>query len=310
LPLFSAERRGREPVGAVSTPFEVNGHSRKEGVMTPVVSSGNSVQPDYAAAVKVRQQAMWGSGDYAVIGATLQIVGELLNEAVDVRAGERVLDVAAGNGNATLAAARRFAVVTSTDYVPALLERGRLRADAEGFGNIVFQTADAEALPYSSASFDVVLSTFGVMFAPDHERVASELLRVCRPGGRIGLASWTPSGFLGQLFRLIGKYVPPPAGISSPLLWGTDSHLRELFSGAAQIEQTTRLYAFRYRSAAHWIEVFRTFYGPVHKAFLALDEERQEALEADLVALLRSLNRGGDASLVVPGEYLETVITR
>jgi SAM-dependent methyltransferase len=279
-------------------------------VMNTVVSSGSSVQPEYAAAVKVRQQAMWGSGDYAVIGATLQIVGELLNETVDVRAGERVLDVAAGNGNATLAAARRFAVVTSTDYVPALLERGRLRAEAEGFGNVIFQTADAEALPYSTGSFDVVLSTFGVMFAPDHERVAGELLRVCRPGGRIGLASWTPAGFLGQLFRVIGKYVPPPAGISSPLLWGTDSHLRELFPGAARIDHTTRLYSFRYRSPAHFVEVFRTFYGPVHKAFLALDEDRQDALEADLVARLRSLNRDGEGSLVVPAEYLETVITR
>jgi ubiquinone/menaquinone biosynthesis C-methylase UbiE len=172
--------------------------------MTSVVSCGSSVKTDYSTAVKLRQQAMWGSGDYAVIGATLQIVGELLSEAADVRSGERVLDVAAGNGNATLAAARRFARVTSTDYVPALLERGRLRAEAEGFDNVTFETADAEALPYSTGSFDVVLSTFGVMFAPDHERAASELIRVCRPGGRIGLACWTPVGFLGQLFRVIG----------------------------------------------------------------------------------------------------------
>jgi ubiquinone/menaquinone biosynthesis C-methylase UbiE len=278
--------------------------------MTSVVSCGSAVKTDYSTAVKLRQQAMWGSGDYAVIGATLQIVGELLNEAVDVRAGERVLDVAAGNGNATLAAARRFAMVTSTDYVPPLLERGRLRAEAEGFRTITFEGADAEALPYSTASFDVVLSTFGVMFTPDHDCAARELMRVCRPGGRIGLASWTPAGFLGQLFRVIGKHVPPPAGIASPLLWGTESHVRELFADASRIEQTTRLFAFRYRSAAHFIDVFRTFYGPVHKAFLALDADQQVALEADLTALLGSLNRGGDTSLVVPAEYLETVITK
>ena len=156
--------------------------------------------------VKARQQIMWASGDFAVIGTTLQIVGELLCEGVDLRSGERVLDVAAGNGNATLAAARRFASVTSTDYVPTLLERGRRRAIAEGL-DVTFEVADAEALPYPDASFDVVLSTFGVMFAPDHEQAASELMRVCRPGGRIGLASWTPPGFLGQLFQVISRHV-------------------------------------------------------------------------------------------------------
>jgi SAM-dependent methyltransferase len=278
--------------------------------MTSVVSCGSSVRTDYSTAVKLRQQAMWGSGDYAVVGATLQIVGELLNEAADVRAGERVLDVAAGNGNATLAAARRFAIVTSTDYVPALLERGRQRAEADGLANITFEAADAEALPYSTGSFDVVLSTFGVMFAPDHDGAASELMRVCRPGGRIGLACWTPTGFLGQLFRVLGRYVPPAAGIPSPILWGTDSHLRELFADASRLEHTTRVFTFRYRSAAHWIEVFRRFYGPVHKAFLALDAAQQAALEADVTALLESLNRGGESSLLVPGEYLEAVITK
>src|SRR3954469_10089455 len=236
MPAFLAHKRGREPVAAISTLLTVNGLFWKGMVMNTLVSSGSSVQPEYAAAVKVRQQAMWGSGDYAVIGATLQIVGEILNESVHVRAGERVLDVAAGNGNATLAAARRFAVVTSTDYVPTLLERGRLRAEAEGFGNVIFQTADAAALPYATASFDVVLSTFGVMFAPDHERVASELLRVCRPGGTIALANWTPGGFIGELLRLIGRHVPPPAGVRSPLLWGTEPHVRTLFEGASRVE--------------------------------------------------------------------------
>jgi len=264
---------------------------------------------DRFQAIRTRQQAMWASGDFAVIGATLQIVGELLSEAADVRAVHRVLDVAAGNGNATLAAARRFATVTSTDYVPALLERGRRRADAEGFSNITFDVANAEALPYADASFDVVLSTFGVMFAPDHERAASEMTRVCRPGGRIGLASWTPTGFIGQLLRLVAQYVPPPPGVQSPVLWGTDAHIRELFPEATRIEHTARTFAFRYRSAEHWVQVFRDFYGPTHMAFRALDPGQQAALETDLLALLRSQSVGGEG-LVVPGEYLETIITR
>ena len=262
-----------------------------------------------APSIKAKQQAMWASGDFAVIGTTLQIVGELLCENVDVGGGERVLDVAAGNGNATLAAARRFARVTSTDYVPALLERGRARADAEGL-DVTFEVADAEALPYPDASFDVVLSTFGVMFAPDHQRTAGEMLRVCRPGGRIGLASWTPEGFLGQLFRTVAKHVPPIPGVRSPLLWGTAAHVQQLFADATSIEHTTRIFAFRYRSAEHWVEVFKAFYGPVHKAFLALDADGQVALEADLLALLRSADRGGAAGLVVPAEYMETVITK
>jgi ubiquinone/menaquinone biosynthesis C-methylase UbiE len=278
--------------------------------MTNVISCETAIPADRARAIKARQQAMWASGDFAVIGATLQIVGELLNEAADVRSIHKVLDVAAGNGNATLAAARRFASVTSTDYVPALLERGRRRADAEGFANVTFDVADAEALPYPDASFDVVLSTFGVMFAPDHQRAAAELMRVCSRGGRIGLANWTPTGFLGQLLRLVAKYVPPTPGVQSPLLWGTDAHVRELFPSAAKIEHTTRMFAFRYRSPEHWIEVFRNFYGPTHTAFLALDAEGQADLEAGLVALLRSHDLGGGDGLLVPGEYLETVITK
>jgi ubiquinone/menaquinone biosynthesis C-methylase UbiE len=278
--------------------------------MLNVVSCDTAVPSDAVRAIKVRQQAMWASGDFAVVGATLQIVGELLNEAADVRTVHRVLDVAAGNGNATLAAARRFASVTSTDYVPALLDRGRRRADAEGFANVTFEVADAEALPYPDASFDVVLSTFGVMFAPDHRRAAAELMRVCRPGGRIGLANWTPAGFVGQFLRVVAKYVPPTPGVQSPLLWGTDAHIRELFQGAAKIEHTTRTFAFRYRSPEHWVEVFRKFYGPTYTAFSALDADRQSALEADLVALLRSRDLGGGDGLLVPGEYLETVITK
>jgi ubiquinone/menaquinone biosynthesis C-methylase UbiE len=266
--------------------------------------------PVNLAAVKTRQQAMWASGDFAVIGTTLQIVGELLCEGVDLRAGERVLDVAAGNGNATLAAARRFATVTSTDYVPALLDRGRRRAEAEGL-EVAFEVADAEALPYADAAFDVVLSTFGVMFAPDQPQAASEMARVCRPGGRIGLASWTPQGFLGQLFQVMSRYIPPVPGVRSPLLWGTDGQIQELFAGTASIAHTTQYFAFRYTSAQHMVDVFRAYYGPVHKAFAALDPERQAALERDMIALLERSDQGGSGSgLVVPAEYLETVITR
>jgi SAM-dependent methyltransferase len=278
--------------------------------MTNVISCDTAPAAGSLRAIKQRQQATWASGDFSVIGVTLQIVGESLNEAADVRSNHRVLDVAAGSGNASIAAARRFATVTSTDYVPALLENGRRRAAADGLSNIRFELADVEALPYTDASFDVVLSTFGVMFAPDHARAAAELTRVCRPGGRIGLANWTPSGFLGQLFRVIGSYVPPAAGVRSPLLWGTEAHIAELFPGVTRIEHAVLSFAFRYRSAEHWVEVFRTFYGPVHMAFMSLDLDRQAALEADLIALLRSLDEGGADGLVVPGEYLETVITR
>jgi SAM-dependent methyltransferase len=275
--------------------------------MTTTISTEPAAPPDLAA-IKSRQQAMWASGDFAVIGNTLQIVGETICEAVDLRAGERVLDVAAGNGNATLAAARRFAEVTSTDYVPALLDGGRRRADAEGF-DIRFEFADAEALPYETASFDVVVSTFGVMFAPDHRRTASELLRVCRPGGRIGLANWTPAGFIGKLFRVSAGTSRRLPASSRRRLWGTPAHLRTLF-GDVRIEHESRDFNFRYRSPEHFVEVFRTFYGPVHKAFAALDDAGKAGLEADMLALLRESDRGGAAGLVVPGEYLEVVITR
>jgi SAM-dependent methyltransferase len=265
--------------------------------------------PDFAA-IKQRQQATWASGDFAVVGTTLQIVGESLAEAADVRADERVLDVAAGNGNATLAAARRFAKVTSTDYVPALLEKGRLRAGAEGL-SVKFQVADAEQLPFDDNSFDVVLSTYGVMFTPDHGRAAQEMLRVVRPGGRIGMANWTPEGFIGRLFKVIGAHVPPPAGLKSPALWGTESHIVGLFgTKAADIRCERRHFNFRYRSAAHWLQVFRDYYGPTHKAFAALDANGQKALERDITALLGQLNTAGEESLVVPGEYLEIVVTK
>jgi len=283
----------------------------EQSTTTPPASmpGAGGAAPDLGA-VKQKQQATWASGDFAVIGVTLQIVGEMLAEAADIRAGEKVIDVAAGNGNATLAAARRFADVTSTDYVPALLEKGRARAAAEGL-TVTFQTADAENLPFGDGSFDAALSTFGAMFAPDHGRTASELLRVVRGGGRIGMANWTPAGFIGQLFKVVGSYVPPPAGVQPPVLWGTDDHLRALFGAQAErIDISRRLFNFRYASAQHWLQIFRDFYGPTHKAFAALDSSKQQELERDVVALLERCNTGGASSLVVPAEYLEVVIAK
>jgi SAM-dependent methyltransferase len=266
--------------------------------------------PPDLAAIKSRQQAAWSSGDYAIVGSTLQIVGEELCEAMDIKAGSKVLDVAAGNGMASLAAARRWCEVTSTDYVPALLERGRARAAAEGMA-IEFREADAEKLPFDNYSFDAVLSTFGVMFTPNQEKAAAELLRVCRPKGKIGLANWAPDGFIGQVFKTLGKYLPPPDGVKSPALWGTRARLAEMFGpDASQVKCETRLFNFRYRSADHFLHVFQTFYGPVLKAFASLDPARQEVLGNDLHALIVRMNRARDGSMVVPSEYLEVVITK
>ncbi len=260
---------------------------------------------DYEA-VKTKQQAAWDSGDYAVVGSTLQIVGEQLCETLDLRAGATVLDVAAGNGNATLAAARRFAKVTSTDYVGHLLDKGRARAEADGF-KVDFQVADAENLPFDDGAFDVVVSTFGVMFTPNQERAAAELLRVCKSGGKIGLANWTPDGFIGQLFKVIGKHVPPAPGLASPARWGDEAALRDLFPDAAAIDVTRRRFMFRYLSVDHFLDVFRTYYGPVHKALIALGDKAPE-LEADIRALIASLNVATDGAMVVPSDYVEVVI--
>lgn len=261
------------------------------------------------AAIKGRQQAAWGSGDYAIIGNTLQIVGETLCEAVDLRSNQRVLDVAAGNGNVTLAAARRFAEVVSTDYVRALLDCGRERAAAERL-SVTFQEADAEALPFPDASFDVVLSTFGVMFTPDQQQAANEMSRVCRPGGKIAMANWTPEGFIGELFKIIGKYVPQAPGLKSPLLWGSKAHLDILFGPNAIVRAQSKNFVFRYQSPRHWVEIFRRYYGPVVKAFAVIDPEAREALGADIHALLDKLNVAADGTLVIPGEYLEVVVTK
>ena len=280
--------------------------------MVPSVEATNPTRPSEPIdleALKTRQQGAWSSGNYAVVGTTLQIVGEELCEALDVRAGQRVLDVAAGNGNVALAAARRWCDVVATDYVPALLERARKRAEAEGL-DMEFREADAEALPFPAGSFDLVVSTFGVMFTPDQDRSAAELVRVCRHGGKIGLANWTPEGFIGQLFKTIGKHVPPPPGARPPALWGTQARIAELFGPhAASIQSTQRNFVFRYRSPAHWLEVFRTYYGPLLKTFAALAPPAQAALERDVMSLIGQFNRSGDATMVVPSDYLEVVIT-
>jgi ubiquinone/menaquinone biosynthesis C-methylase UbiE len=273
---------------------------------TPTTAAAS---PDLVA-LKTRQQAAWSSGNYAIVGTTLQIVGEQLCEALDIKAGAKVLDVAAGNGMASLAAARRWCDVTSTDYVPALLDQGRARAAAEG-AKIEFREADAENLPFADNSFDVVLSTFGVMFAPNQDRAAAELLRVCKPKGKIGLANWTPDGFIGQVFKTLGKYLPPPAGVKSPAMWGTRPRLNELFSdGVNMIRAEPRLFNFRYRSPEHFMEVFKTYYGPVLKAFAALDAEKQRQLHDDLHALIVRMNRATNDSMVVPSEYLEIVVSK
>jgi ubiquinone/menaquinone biosynthesis C-methylase UbiE len=283
-------------------------------IMTTVIECHPSVVAKKPAvdlkAVKAKQQAAWSSGDYAVIGTTLQIVGEQLAEAMDLRAGQTVLDVAAGNGNVTLAAARRWCEVTSTDYVGSLLALGCKRAEAEGL-QVKFQTADAEDLPFADASFDAVVSTFGGMFSPDQDRTAAEMVRVCKSGGRIGLANWTPEGFIGQMFKTLGSYLPPPTGVKSPAVWGTRDWVRTTFGTAAStISAEHRRFALRYRSAQHFLDIFQTYYGPVLKAFEMLEDADGKALARDIIDLVGRFNISGDQTMVVPSEYLEVVITK
>lgn len=277
---------------------------------TATTNPDNATPTPDLAAIKVRQQATWSSGDYHMIGTQIQIVSELLIEALDVHSTEKVLDVATGSGNAALAAARRGCEVVGVDYVPALLDRARRRADADGL-SVDFKDGDAEALPFADESFDVVSSVFGSMFAPDQEKTAAELARVARSGGRIGVVAHTPDGFIGNLFKVIGKHVPPPAGLRSPILWGTEARLRELFMGQiAEFRAEKRFYTFRDRSPAHFIEYWRTFYGPTLKAFDAVGESGRAALEGDMLDLIARFNRADDGTMVVPNEYLEAVIVK
>ena len=272
--------------------------------ITPITAA-----PDYAA-IKKKQNAAWSSGDYARIGVTLQITGEELAEAVQTRPNSNVLDVAAGNGNATLAFARRFANVTSTDYVGHLLESGRARAEAEGL-DVDYMVADAENLPFSDNSFDMAVSTFGVMFAPNQIKSAAEMMRVIKPGGKMAMANWTPESFIGALFKTLGKHVPPPAGVKSPAMWGNEQWINETFGGSAnEIVFIRKMFNFRYPSPQAFVDIFKTYYGPVHKAFIAVGETGQAALETDILATIAEFNVATDGTMMVPSEYAEIVITK
>lgn len=261
------------------------------------------------AAIKARQQKAWASGDYSEVGSRLLVVSELLCDAVDLRSGERVLDVATGTGNAALAAARRFCTVTGIDYVPELLERARRRADAEGL-EVEFEEGDAENIPFPDESFDVVLSSCGAMFAPNQEKTASELLRVCRPGGRIGMVNWTPEGFVGEMFRAITKHVPPPPGLTSPLQWGTHKRLRELFGPEVRISGPLRSFLFRFPSDEFFVDFMARYYGPTLKAFEAVGIEGAGAFRQDLLEAVRRFDASDDETLVLREDYLEVVIRK
>jgi ubiquinone/menaquinone biosynthesis C-methylase UbiE len=259
--------------------------------------------------IKARQQKTWASGDYAVVASRIVLISELLADAADLKAGWEVLDVACGNGNTTLAAARSGTYALGIDYVPELLEGGRVRAVAEGL-DVEFRLGDAENLPVDEESYDAVLSVFGAMFAPDHQRAADEIIRASRPGSTVGLASWTPDGFIGQMFGVIARHVPAPPGVTSPLLWGTEEHLERLFgSAAADARSVQRTFTWRFTSSEQFVSFFRRWYGPVLKAFEALDGNGRAALAADLSALARHWDRNHGRSIAIPATYLETILT-
>jgi len=267
-----------------------------------------TARPDLAA-IKARQRDTWASADYTAIGTSMQLTGEALCESVDVAAGDHVLDVAAGNGNAALAAARRGAAVVATDYIGAVLTGLRARAAADGL-TVETREADAELLPFPDASFDVVLSTFGAMFTPHQADAARELVRVTRPGGRIGLANWTPTSFVGQMFRVVSRYVPSASGLRSPFEWGTRDRLVELLGrNVLRLDIDERHFVFRYRSPEAWLDAFRSSYGPIRRAFASLDDDGAHSLEHDLLALARAANTR-HTTLRIPSAYLEIVAIR
>jgi SAM-dependent methyltransferase len=266
--------------------------------------------PDLQAVTQVQQQ-VWSKGDFAMVANLVYNASESLAEALEIVPDERVLDVACGSGNGAIAAARRsWGNVVGADYVPALLERGRERAAAERL-DVEFVEADAQSLPFGDASFDVAMSIFGAMFAPDQPRTAAELLRVVRPGGRIGMANWTPDGSVGRMFKTISGHAAPPPGIDSPLLWGTEERLRELFGdGIAELRVERRLSRQPFRSADHYIEFFRAYFGPIQMAFERVGPAGEQALADDLRAMLEAENTAGERALVLEAEYLEVVATR
>jgi ubiquinone/menaquinone biosynthesis C-methylase UbiE len=266
-------------------------------------------QPDLAA-IKQRQQAMWASGDYNEIGSRLLVISERLFESLDPQPGEQVLDVASGSGNAALAAARRFCDALGTDYVPDLIDRARMRAEAEGLP-VSFEVADAENLPYEDASFDMVTSVIGVMFAPDQQQAAGELLRVCRPGGKIGLANWTPDSFAGELFRVIGRQLPPPPGLTPPTVWGTEEGVDALLgSGLEEMTVTEKAYTLRYLSIEHFVDFHITHFGPIKTAYDSLDIDGRQRLTSDLAGRAAERNRSGNDTIVIDSDYLEVVAVR
>jgi ubiquinone/menaquinone biosynthesis C-methylase UbiE len=261
-------------------------------------------------AVKERQRMGWESGDYPRVGNTLQLIAERLVDAAGLHAGRRVLDVACGQGNAAIAAARRFAEATGVDYATNLLDQGRERAEAEHLG-VTFTDGDAERLPFPDGSFDTTLSTVGVMFAPDQERAAAELVRVTRAGGTIALASWTPDSLVGEMFKTIGRYAPPPAGLRSPMLWGTESRLAELFGDRVEwVSLARRTFYFCYHSPEHFSEWFRHYYGPITRLAGSLDEDTAARFAADLAEVPRAFNRAEDGTVLAAGDYLEAVGVR
>ena len=265
--------------------------------------------PDYKK-WNERLNASWSCADYARIGVTLQITGEELAEAADFKPGSHILDVAAGNGNATLAVARRFCEVTSTDYVRPLLDKGRARVEAEGL-EADFRIADAQDLPFADNRFDGVISTFGAMFAPDQQATASELLRVCKPGGKIALASWTPQGFVGRLCALTGRHMSAAPGFQAPANWGREEWIREHFEPhASELRIRRKRFNFRYHSPEHYVDVFRTHYGLTRKAFEKVGPEGEKALHDDMCDLCREFDIATDGTLCAVSDYAEVVIVK
>lgn len=262
-------------------------------------------------ALREAGQKTWSEGDFAVVAAIVMMVSEELVEALEVVPGERVLDVACGSGNAALAAARRsWGGVTGVDFVPALLARARERAAAERL-EIEFVEGDAADLPFAEAEFDVVSSVFGAMFAPDQAQAAAELLRVCKPGGRIGMANWVPDGPVSQLFAIVAKHAPPPPGFTPPVLWGTEEKVRELLGpGLTDLKMERRVSRQPFRSIDHYLEIFRSYFGPIKMAFDRVGVDGEAALEADLREQLEKCNTAGDRAFVLEPEYLQVIATR